>query len=338
MNELYAILMSWAITLSGYSAPANQPEIVMAPHSYLVDAACAGRECKVLGWFPPGETIYLDNRLDPMQSVYASSILVHELVHFPQQQSGRLEAKIRAKPGLQWSARRTGCNENFCSATAWITRSARACMPLNANLLRAGTRLLKRGGNKRHQRSGRRSPMIKQTLATGACAGIYTSSKSFQIGCWELAKRALSARRANSGASNRNLLKGNLAMKTSIVLLPIFLASTAGATLADNDAHRQAARMITFGSDISTPRVGFAVPKQILIAGEGDAQAKAAAMLNHLQPNGTRTVGGPVRVLTQVPQDGHASARDLLARPVAKASSSFDSVEPQLAGEAKASQ
>ena len=121
-------------------------------------------------------------------------------------------------------------------------------------------------------------------------------------------------------------------MKTSTVLLPIFLASIAGAALADNDPHRQAVRMITSGSDISTPRVGSAGPKQILIAGEGDAQAKAAALLNHSQPNGTRNVGGPVRVLTQVPQDGHASARDLLARPIGKASSGFDLAEPQRAG------
>ena len=97
-----------------------------------------------------------------------------------------------------------------------------------------------------------------------------------------------------------------------------FLASTAGAALADNDPHQQAVRMITSGSDISTPRAGSAVPKEILIAGEGDAQAKAAALLNHLQPNGTTKVGGPVLVLTQVPQDGHASARDLLAHSVAK--------------------
>lgn len=113
MTELYAILMSWAITLSGYSAPPNQPEIVMAPHSYLVDAACAGRECKVLGWFPPGETIYLDNRLDPMESVYASSILVHELVHFLQQQSGRLEAKYSRETALAMEREAYGVQREF---------------------------------------------------------------------------------------------------------------------------------------------------------------------------------------------------------------------------------
>lgn len=113
MTELYAILMSWAITLSGYSAPANQPEIVMVPHSYLVDAACAGRECKVLGWFPPGETIYLDNRLDAKESVYASSILVHEFVHFLQQQSGRLGAKYSCETALAMEREAYGVQREF---------------------------------------------------------------------------------------------------------------------------------------------------------------------------------------------------------------------------------
>lgn len=121
-------------------------------------------------------------------------------------------------------------------------------------------------------------------------------------------------------------------MKTSTVLVSIFLASTAGAALADNDPHRQAARIITSGSDISTPRARFEVPKQILIAKEGDPQVKAAALLNRTQPNGVTKVGGTVRVNVQVAQDAHTSARDLLARPIGQASSGFDVVEPQLAG------
>jgi hypothetical protein len=91
MNELFAILMSWAVTLSGYPRPATGPEIVMVPHSYLVAEACAGRECKVLGWYPPGQKIFLDDRLDPANSLYASSIVVHEMVHFLQQQFGHFE-------------------------------------------------------------------------------------------------------------------------------------------------------------------------------------------------------------------------------------------------------
>ena len=87
MTELYAALMSWAVTLSGYTLPVDAPEIVMVPHGILVDRACAGRECRVVGWFPPGRTIYVDERLNPNEDLFASSIIVHEMVHYLQQES-----------------------------------------------------------------------------------------------------------------------------------------------------------------------------------------------------------------------------------------------------------
>lgn len=89
MNELYAVLMSWAVTLSGYGAPATQAEVVAVPASYLVQHACGGQPCKVLGWFPPGNTMYLDERLDPRNDLFAASVLVHEMVHYLQYESGR---------------------------------------------------------------------------------------------------------------------------------------------------------------------------------------------------------------------------------------------------------
>jgi hypothetical protein len=87
MDELYVILMSWAVMLTGHPAPAHMPQVEMVSHSYLTRAACSGRECKVLGWYPPGETIYVDERLDPKDSLFASSIIVHEMVHYLQYQS-----------------------------------------------------------------------------------------------------------------------------------------------------------------------------------------------------------------------------------------------------------
>jgi hypothetical protein len=89
MNELYAIMMSWAMALTGYPAPSSPAEVVMVSHGHLVENACSGSECKVLGWFPPGSKIFLDNRLNPHESLYASSVLVHEMVHYLQQESGR---------------------------------------------------------------------------------------------------------------------------------------------------------------------------------------------------------------------------------------------------------
>lgn len=91
MNELYAILLSWAVTLSGYPMPDQPAEVVPVSHAYLVDHACNGRECKVLGWFPPGRTIYVDDRLNPTDSLLAASIVVHEMVHHLQHEAGRID-------------------------------------------------------------------------------------------------------------------------------------------------------------------------------------------------------------------------------------------------------
>jgi len=84
MSELYATLMSWAVTLSGYPAPAEPPTIVTEPHSFFVERACNGKECKVLGWYAGGRNLYIDESLDPEQNLFASSIVIHEMVHYLQ--------------------------------------------------------------------------------------------------------------------------------------------------------------------------------------------------------------------------------------------------------------
>lgn len=89
--DLAAALLAWAVSLSGYPAPAAVPEIAPASHAWLVEHACAGRECKVWGWYPHdgGTTVYLDARLDPARDTLAASVAVHELVHLLQQRAGK---------------------------------------------------------------------------------------------------------------------------------------------------------------------------------------------------------------------------------------------------------
>ena len=92
MDELCAVLLSWAVTLTGHAVPDQKPAVNFVPHSYLQRAACGGRECQVLGWYPPGDTIYLDDRLDPEHDLVASSVVVHEMVHYLQHLSGKHHA------------------------------------------------------------------------------------------------------------------------------------------------------------------------------------------------------------------------------------------------------
>jgi hypothetical protein len=84
VSELYAALLSWAITLSGYPAPQRLPEIVKQPHSFFVQQACNGHECKVMGWYAGGNKLYIDATLDPENDLLASSVVVHEMVHYLQ--------------------------------------------------------------------------------------------------------------------------------------------------------------------------------------------------------------------------------------------------------------
>jgi hypothetical protein len=84
MDELFAVLLSWAVTLSGYPTPTQPPEVVKVSHSFFVEKACGGRECKVYGWYAGGKKIYLDERMDPQGQLLASSVVVHEMVHYLQ--------------------------------------------------------------------------------------------------------------------------------------------------------------------------------------------------------------------------------------------------------------
>jgi hypothetical protein len=84
MTDLYATLLSWAVTLSGYPAPAEPPLIVPEPHAFFVQQACHGQECKVLGWYAGGRNLYIDDTLDPENNLFASSVVVHEMVHYLQ--------------------------------------------------------------------------------------------------------------------------------------------------------------------------------------------------------------------------------------------------------------
>ncbi len=90
MQELVVILLAWIKVLSGYPVPAHVPAVHMVPHAYIEAQACNGR-CPVIGWFPPGDRIYLDDRIDPHRDVRARAILLHELVHYVQQVSGKFD-------------------------------------------------------------------------------------------------------------------------------------------------------------------------------------------------------------------------------------------------------
>lgn len=84
MENLFAVLLSWAVTLSGLPAPEQPPEVIRVPHAFFVEKACGGQECKVYGWYAGGRQVYLDERMDPQEDLLAASVVVHEMVHYLQ--------------------------------------------------------------------------------------------------------------------------------------------------------------------------------------------------------------------------------------------------------------
>lgn len=87
LAELMAELLVAIQALSSYGAPAVAPRVAFVSQQRLQQEAC-GRPCEVYGWFPPGQTIFIDDRLDPTKDMVARSILLHELVHYIQQEEG----------------------------------------------------------------------------------------------------------------------------------------------------------------------------------------------------------------------------------------------------------
>ena len=138
MNDLYAALLSWAVTLSGYSMPSTPPEVVAKPHSFFVENACNGRECRVLGWYAGGRTVYIDERLDA-QDLLGSSIVVHEMVHYLQAvargddgpKSGAYTVMPSCEQLIHWE------HEAYNVQREYIVRQG-AYLPIGMSMLRAG--------------------------------------------------------------------------------------------------------------------------------------------------------------------------------------------------------
>lgn len=131
MTDILAVLLAWAGVLSGYTPPAHLPELVMVPHAWLVQQACGGNECQVLGWHPPGDTVYLDERLDPESDLLAASILVHELTHWLQQQPGRYATGYTCDEAIAMEREAYGVQQRFLVAYG-------VYRPVGASLHRVG--------------------------------------------------------------------------------------------------------------------------------------------------------------------------------------------------------
>lgn len=90
LKLMAAGLLSWIHVQAGLPVPNDPPEIEFISHAEMEADVCR-TSCDVLGFSPHGggTAIYLDSALDPEKNVCHRGILVHELVHYMQEKSGR---------------------------------------------------------------------------------------------------------------------------------------------------------------------------------------------------------------------------------------------------------
>ena len=91
MQTTIAVVLAWAVQLSGYDGPETPPAVEFKPHSFFVKHACGGRDCDAMGWYNDRGVVYVDERLRNQDTVFTRSLLVHEFVHYLQDLSGKFD-------------------------------------------------------------------------------------------------------------------------------------------------------------------------------------------------------------------------------------------------------
>lgn len=91
-NKELRSLMNWAVHLSGYPQPETLPTLRVVDHSYMVENACYGQECKVLGWYNDQGIVYIDAETLRQDSLFTRSLVIHELIHHLQYLSGKFNS------------------------------------------------------------------------------------------------------------------------------------------------------------------------------------------------------------------------------------------------------
>jgi hypothetical protein len=91
MKDLLLVIQA----IAGYPLPQGLPAYHVLADADLQQRAC-GRPCFVKAFYDPEQGIFLSTSTDFMGDSYGRSILLHELVHYAQNVSGRFEEISRS--------------------------------------------------------------------------------------------------------------------------------------------------------------------------------------------------------------------------------------------------
>lgn len=99
--EIVASLLLTVSQLSGYPLPRETPPIHVLSEQAMSEQVCRS-PCGVRAFYLDGRGVYLRDDLDVVNDLKARSILLHELVHHFQHESGRFAALASCE---RWLAR-----------------------------------------------------------------------------------------------------------------------------------------------------------------------------------------------------------------------------------------
>ncbi len=91
-TKMITVLLSWTVHLTSYPHPEAPPELEYRSHEFFVENVCLGqKKCRVAGWYDDNGTIFLDERVKGNDDAMTRSLIVHELVHYLQNISGKFD-------------------------------------------------------------------------------------------------------------------------------------------------------------------------------------------------------------------------------------------------------
>lgn len=102
VTSLVAELFATIHLLSGYPLPEHKPEVSFLPLAMMQQMICK-RACPVKAFYKPGEGVFIDEKIDVKDDIYSRSVLLHELVHHLQHESGKFDNLDT--PCHRWQAR-----------------------------------------------------------------------------------------------------------------------------------------------------------------------------------------------------------------------------------------
>lgn len=92
MQHLLSGLVMWAASISPYPEPASMPDFKAITHRQLELILCAGKPCNAVAYYDHhASLIYYDEALDIENDIQARGFIVHELVHYLQDNAGKMD-------------------------------------------------------------------------------------------------------------------------------------------------------------------------------------------------------------------------------------------------------